>query len=122
MEYLGRLSGGGVILHNGLEISRACFEFDGFSTIHAGVICNGEIQMSVSVLKAVFPLRIIQLRTDEVRMLECRFSDKKIGPGQEAAHVDVTGEIPGNDKRQWRRRRVVDRPPPDEARSHSINK
>ncbi|MEM7633437.1 MAG: hypothetical protein AAF299_02675 [Pseudomonadota bacterium] len=113
MEYLGRLSGRGVILHNGLEISSACFEFDGFLTTHAGVICNGEIQMSVSMLKAVFPLRTMQLRTDEGRMLECRFSDKKIGPGQEAAHVDVTGEIPGDDKCQWRRRYVVDRLPPD---------
>jgi hypothetical protein len=101
MQYLGNLAGEGFVLHNGLELTRAQFEFDGYSTSHAGVICNGEIRMPAMMLKTMFPLRTMQLRTDQGRMLELRFSDKKIGPGQEAAHVDVRGEIPGNDKRDW---------------------
>jgi len=110
MQYLGTLAGEGFVLHNGLELTRVQFEFDGYSTSHAGVICNGEIRMPAMMLKTTFALRTMQLRTDEGRMLELRFSDKKIGPGQEAAHVDVRGEIPGNDKREWLKGRDKDRP------------
>ena len=110
MQYLGTLQGEGFVLHNGLELTSAQFEFDGYSTSHAGVICNGEIRMPAMVLKTIFPLRTMQLRTDVGRLLELRFSDKKIGPDQEAAHVDVRGEIPGNGKREWLKGRANNGP------------
>jgi hypothetical protein len=110
MQYLGTLAGEGFVLHNGLELTRAQFKFDGYSTSHAGVTCNGEIRMPAMMLKTIFPQRTMQLRTDEGRLLELRLSEKKIGPDQEAAHVDVRGEIPGNDKREWVKGRANNRP------------
>jgi hypothetical protein len=112
MQYLGTLAGEGFVLHNGLELTRAQFKFDGYSTSHAGVTCNGEIRMPAMMLKTIFPQRTMQLRTDEGRLLELRLSEKKIGPDQEAAHVDVRGEIPGNDKREWVKVRANNRPAP----------
>ena len=53
---------------------------------------------------------MVQTFPKAVPMLELRFSDKKIEPGQEAAHVDVRGEIPGNDKREWLKGRANNRP------------
>ncbi len=111
MKYLGTLTGSGCILHDEREITRVQFKFDGYSTSYAGVVCNGEIVMSAEMLKTVFPQRTLQLRTDEGRVLELRLSDNKLGPGQEAAHVDVRGEIPGNDKRQWLSGRNADQAP-----------
>ncbi|MEE4239746.1 MAG: hypothetical protein V2I51_23745 [Anderseniella sp.] len=111
MKYLGTLAGGGSILQDGVEITRVQFKFDGYSTSYAGVVCNGEVVMSAEMLKTLFPMRTMQLRTDEGRILELRLSESKLGPGQEAAHVDVRGEIPGNDKRQWLGKRGVDRLP-----------
>lgn len=108
MKYLGTLAGSGCILHDEGEIAGVQFKFDGYSTSYAGVICNGEIVMSAEMLKTVFPQRTLQFRTDEGRVLELRLSDNKLGQGQEAAHVDVRGEIPGNDKRQWLSKRGVD--------------
>jgi hypothetical protein len=107
MQYLGTLSGSGCILHDGLEVTRADFKFDGYSTSYAGVGCSGEVTMPAAMLKAVFALRTLQLRTDEGRNLEVRFSDNKLGVGQVSAHVDVRGEIPGEDKREWNKARTT---------------
>ena len=115
MQYLGTLSGSGCILHDGLEVTRADFKFDGYSTSYAGVGCSGEVTMSAPMLKAVFPLRTLQLRTDEGRNLEVRFSDNKLGVGQVSAHVDVRGEIPGKDKREWNKARTTQPPSCDDA-------
>lgn len=109
MKYLGTLAGEGCILHDGMDLTRAQFEFDGYSTSHAGVICSGELRMPAVMLERAFLLRTVQLRTDDGRMLEVRFSDNKIRPDQDAAHVDVRGEIPGNDKRKWAGGRGPDR-------------
>lgn len=104
MDYLGTIKGQGTIIRDDKHIARARYDFDGFHTRHGGVTCNGEIQTTASALGTIFGHRGIQLQTDDGRVLEIRFSGKSIGSGQEAAHVDVRGQIPGDKKREWRRR------------------
>ena len=79
-------------------------DFDGYHTRHGGVTCSGEILTSSAALGSIFGHMGIQLQTDDGRVLEIRFSGKSIEAGQEAAHVDVRGQIPGGKKREWRRR------------------
>jgi hypothetical protein len=122
MKYLGTLAGGGSILQDGVEITRVQFKFDGYSTSYAGVVCNGEVVMSAEMLKTLFPMRTMQLRTDEGRILELRLSESKLGPGQEAAHVDVRGEIPGNDKRQWLGKRAAGKAAEPSGASRNVSK
>jgi len=103
MEYLGTIKGQGTIFRDDKHIARAHYDFDGYHTRHGGVTCSGEILTSSSALGTVFGHRGIQLQTDDGRVLEISFSGKSIGADQEAAHVDVRGQIPGEKKREWRR-------------------
>jgi hypothetical protein len=101
MLYLGRLSGDGTVLFVGFTVGRVHYEFDGYSTQHSGVTCSGQIETSAAVLRSLFSFRILDLATDAGRKLEIRFSDNTLGPTQVAARVDVRGEIPGDNKREW---------------------
>ncbi len=103
MEYLGGLSGEGTLVQQGKNIARAYYDFDGYLTQHAGVVCNGELRSSAGILGAIFALADLQLRTDDGRLLELQISSKTIDRLAEAVHVDVRGQLP-EEKRKWRRR------------------
>jgi hypothetical protein len=94
MRYLGKLTGTGVVRRNGAEIARASYDFDGYHQNHFGVTCSGEIRLPPDALGGIFGCRGVQLLTDEGRLLDLRFSGKDLPAGSEAAHVDVSGQLP----------------------------
>lgn len=102
MHYLGGISGSGVLMCDGKEIARASYDFDGFLRPPAGVISSGEIRLSASALKDVFGRGDVQIRTDDGRLLHLRFSEKTLNSAANAAHVDVTGQLPTSPQ-NWRR-------------------
>lgn len=102
MHYLGGISGNGVLICNGKEVARASYDFDGYLRPPTGIISCGEIQLCASTLHDVFGRDDVQIRTDDGRILDLRFSDKKIDLAADTAHVDVTGDLPASPQ-NWRR-------------------
>jgi len=94
MRYLGKISGSGVLKCKGEEIARASYDFDEFFKEPAGVTSCGETQLSATVLRDVFGHKDVQLLTDNGRLFNLRFSEKKLLQASDVAHVDVTGELP----------------------------
>jgi hypothetical protein len=101
MRYLGRLAGDGLLLRGGEAIARASYEFEGFAGPRGGNLCSGEIVLTRSVLEAVFGTTGVQLRTDDGRLLDLKFSDKALGKASVAAQVEVSGELPAS-QAEWR--------------------
>jgi hypothetical protein len=101
MHYLGGISGSGVIKCGGEVIARATYDFEGFFHKTAGVTGSGEIRLPAPALRNVFGRQGVQLFTDDGRLLDLKFSEKKLPSASDAAHVDVTGDLP--DPRNWRR-------------------
>jgi hypothetical protein len=60
-----------------------------------------EIRLSATVLPDVFGHKDIQLLTDNGRLFNLRFSEKKLLQASNVAQVDVTGELPST-PRNWR--------------------
>ena len=100
MRYLGKISGSGVLKCNGEEIARASYDFDEFFKKPAGVTRSGEIRLSATVLQDVFGHKDVQLLSDNGRLFNLRFSEKKLLQASDVAHVDVTGELPST-PRNW---------------------
>ena len=94
MRYLGRMTGGALLKHDGKAVGRALYDFEGFIRPRGDVTSSGEIRLSPSDLKAVFGRLGVQLLTDDGRLLNLKFSDKELRSPNEAAHVDVTGDLP----------------------------
>lgn len=94
MRYLGNLHGLGVVTHENRDIGRASYDIDGFAIHPRGVTGSGEIRLGPSDLARVFGRRDIRLRTDDGRLLDLRFSDKRLRDDDDAAHVDVAGDLP----------------------------
>ena len=95
MQYLGRIAGSGQLMRDGETIARASYEFEGFMRPRGIVVGSGEISLAPSDLKAVFGRPGIQLRTDEGRLLDLRFSEKELRLANGVAEVEVTGDLPG---------------------------
>jgi hypothetical protein len=94
MRYLGRLSGSGMLIWNGENISRASYDFEGFYKKPVGVTSCGEIKAPSAALHDVFGRNGVQLLTDDGRTLDLKFSEKELISAKGVAHVDVTGELP----------------------------
>ena len=94
MRYLGGISGHGELTCDGEPIARASYEFDGYFEVGIGVTSCGEIRLPADALKGVFGRSHVQLLTDDGRLLDLRFSDKKLLPAISSASVDVTGQLP----------------------------
>jgi hypothetical protein len=94
MRYLGELRGSGLVMCDGKAVARVSYDFDCFLQPKTGVMSSGEIRLAATILKDVFGRRDVQLRTDDGRLLDLRFSEKKLLSTAESAHVDVTGELP----------------------------
>jgi len=96
MQYLGRIAGSGQLMRDGETIARASYDFEGFMRPRGIVVGSGEIRLSPADLKAVFGRPHVQLRTDDGRLLDLRFSEKELRLANGAAEVEVTGELPGS--------------------------
>jgi hypothetical protein len=78
----------------GRTVGRAPYDFDGFATPHGGVTGPGELRLAAPDLEAVFGRIGVQLLTDDGRLLDLKFSEKELPTGTDAAHVDVSGDLP----------------------------
>ncbi len=92
MRYLGGVSGNGMLKCNGEAIARASYDFDFFRK-PTGIATCGEIRLSADTLKGVFGRTDLQLLTDDGQLLGLSFSEKKLLPMADVAHVDVTGDM-----------------------------
>ncbi len=101
MRYLGRIAGSGSLRRGGETVARAIYEFDGFTGPRGGSVSSGEIRLAASDLQAVFGPVGVQLLTDDGRLLDLKFSEKKLDPAADVAHVEVSGDLPGTPE-EWR--------------------
>jgi hypothetical protein len=101
MQYLGRIAGSGQLMRDGETVARASYDFEGFMRPRGVVVGSGEISLAPSDLKAVFGRPGVQLRTDEGRLLDLRFSEKELRLANGVAEVEVTGDLPGTPS-AWR--------------------
>ena len=107
MRYLGRIAGTGTILRDGETIARASYELEGFLGPRGAVMSSGEIVLSPAVLRSIFGTRDVQLRTDDGRLLDLRFSEKELRCAAGVAQVQVSGDLPETSA-QWRAPRASD--------------
>ena len=100
MQYLGRLHGAGVLTYDDVAIARANYDLDGFLAKPGYVTSAGEISASHETLKKVFGRNGVQLQTDDGRVFNLRFTEKKLSVGSGAASVDVNGDL--SPAAEWR--------------------
>lgn len=94
MRYLGSLHGR-ALLACGIEmLGQADYDFDGFIGPAGQVMANGEIRMPPEMLRNVFGRRDLQLLMESGHIVSLRFSERKLLPDGEAAHVDIAGDLP----------------------------
>lgn len=96
MQYLGRIAGSGQLMRDGESIARASYEFEGYMRPRGIVVGSGEINLAPAALKSVFGRPRVQLRTDDGRLLDLRFTDKELRLANGVAEVEVSGELPGS--------------------------
>ncbi|HEX9329656.1 MAG TPA: hypothetical protein VF915_24225 [Reyranella sp.] len=101
IQFLGRLSGAGALACDGEDMGRATFEIDGFRTRTGEVVGSGEIRMIPAELDRAFGRTNLTLTTDEGRVLAVRFSGKRHNASENAAHADITGDLPA--AKHWQR-------------------
>lgn len=101
MRYLGRVAGNGVLFHNGDEIAHATYDLEGFLGPRGTVMSSGEITLPPIILRLIFGTRGVQLRTDEGRLLDLRFSEKELRCAGGVAQVEATGDLPKTPA-EWR--------------------
>jgi hypothetical protein len=100
-RYLGRIAGTGSVRIDGETVARASYDFHGFATPRGGVTGSGELRLKPSDLEAVSGKPGVQLLTDDGRLLDLKFSEKALPPATDAAHVDVSGDLPRSPA-EWR--------------------
>jgi len=101
VRYLGRIAGSGSLKRGGETLARAAYEFDGFTGPRGGSVSSGEIRLEPSDLQAVFGQVGVQLLTDDGRLLDLKFSEKKLDLAADVAHVEVSGDLPRTQE-EWR--------------------
>ena len=94
MQYLGGLRGAGNLTCGHETVGRVAYDFDGYLMKPGQVTSCGEIRMPPEALKELFGRTDLQLITDDGRALSIRFSEKRLLPASDAAHVNVAGELP----------------------------
>ena len=95
MRYLGALRGSGMIVGAAGPVGRADYDLDAYLVKPGEVVASGEIRMQADELNDAFGRRDLSLQTDDGRTLSLRFSGKRLNVASTAAHVDVTGGLPG---------------------------
>ena len=101
MQYLGVMRGSGVLTCGDEQMGRADYDIAGSPPRRGVGVGAGAIRMSPEALNNAFGRQGLQLKTDDGRVLEVRFSGKRSDPASEAAHADITGQLPG--AAEWRR-------------------
>ena len=101
IQFLGRLTGAGALACEGEAMGRATFEIDGFRTRTGEIVGSGEIRMTPAELDRAFGRTNLTLTTDDGRVLAVRFSGKRHNASENAAHTDITGDLPA--AKHWRR-------------------
>jgi hypothetical protein len=101
IQFLGRLSGAGTLACDGEAMGRATFEIDGFRTRTGEIVGSGEVRMAPDELDRAFGRINLTLTTDDGRVLAVRFSGKRHNASDNAAHADITGDLPA--AKHWRR-------------------
>ncbi len=94
MQYLGGIHGAGSLTCGVETIARAEYDLDGFLMKPGQVTGSGEIRMAPEALRDVFGRQDLHLLTDSGRSFALRFSEKRLRPASDAAHVDITGNLP----------------------------
>jgi hypothetical protein len=94
MQYLGKIHGAGSLTCGGETIARAEYDLDGFLMKLGQVTGSGEIRMAPEALRDVFGRKDLHLLTDNGRRFSLRFSEKRLRSASDAAHVDITGNLP----------------------------
>jgi hypothetical protein len=93
MKYLGTISGQGTLQRDGVEIAGASYELEGYVQRVGSITGSGEIGLTRAALQSVVDQKDLQLLTANGRLLDIKFSDRKIRSGDHI-HVDVSGELP----------------------------
>lgn len=93
MQYLGRVSGTGVLTHGDREIGRADFDFERYQQKVGSPTCTGEIEANPNVLRSVFGRNDVWLRTGDGRAVRLRFTDKALRAGSNIVNVDAAGDV-----------------------------
>ena len=113
MRYLGRIAGSGSLRLGRKTLARAAYDFDGFTGPRGGCVSSGEIRLEPSDLQVVFGQVGVQLLTDDGRLLDLKFSEKKLDVAADVAHVEVSGDLPRT-LEEWRAGSLI-RSGPDAA-------
>jgi len=93
MQYLGRISGSGVIKCNGEAIVRASYEIEGFMRKPMSVVGTGEVRLPAEARQQLAGRKDVQLLTDDGRLLDLGFA-RTAPHNDNIAYVDVTGGLP----------------------------
>ena len=102
MQYLGVSRGAGTLsADDGNIFGRVEYDIDGFLTQTREVVASGEVRMAAQDLNNAFGRNDLRLKTDDGRTLHVRFSGKRLSPTSDAAHADISGELPTAEL--WRR-------------------
>ncbi len=94
MQYLGGIHGAGSLTCEGEIIARVEYDLDGFLMKLDQVTGSGEIRMAPEALRDIFGRKDLHLLTDNGRRFSLRFSEKRLRSASDAAHVDITGNLP----------------------------
>lgn len=89
MRYLGGTTGGGMLKCAGTDIGRASYDFDSYAQKSGEITRSGEIRLAKGALAGIFGRSDVELLTDDGQLLRLRFSERKLAPAGNAAHVDV---------------------------------
>ena len=101
MRYLGALRGAGTLGGATGPFGRADYELDGYLMKPGEVVASREIRMKPEELNEAFGRRDLSLRTEDGRVLELRFSGKRLSHTSNAAHADIRSGLP--DAKDWSR-------------------
>ncbi|MFZ2101857.1 MAG: hypothetical protein WAU86_14965 [Oricola sp.] len=93
MRYNGEISGSGTLKRAGIDIASASYDFESYSRKTGGLTGSGEITLAAEALKSCFGKTGVQLLTDDGRVFNLTFSEKRLREPN-IAHVVVTGDLP----------------------------
>jgi hypothetical protein len=93
MQYLGEISGNGILKCDGVDITTVFYEFESYLLKSGGSTGSGEITLAAEALKSCFRKPRVQLLADDGRMFNLTFPEKRLRE-QNTAQVVVTGDLP----------------------------
>ena len=78
MQYLGEISGNGMLKCGGVDIATAFYEFESFLLKSGGSTRSGDITLAPEALKSCFRKPDVQLLADDGRMFNLTFAEKHL--------------------------------------------